>query len=201
MKENEKNIGVGASRLFSRLAAEKKKTATAFCLIALMAFMWIKVLVGKTPQTAEGRLLTQNPAFNLTGPDLQLKISFVELPQVKGRNDVLTRDFFAVNNWMDFIRGREGLTSAREVDIPQGGSEEIAMRIAGNLRLEGIGLGKNPRALINDKILSVADKFRIRDGINEYECEVVAIEQDAVLVKCGEVEVKLRFAQKNEKTN
>lgn len=200
MKENEKNIGFGASRLFSQLAAEKKKTATAFCLIALMAFMWIKVLVGKTPQTAEGGLLTQTPTFDLTGPDLQLKISFVELPRVKGRNDVLTRDFFAVNNWMDFIRGREGLTGAREVDI-QGGSEEIARRIARNLRLEGIGLGENPRALINDKILSVADKFRIRDGINEYECEVVAIEHDAVLVKCGEVEVRLRFAQKNERTN
>jgi hypothetical protein len=201
VKENTKHSGARANRLLSQLAAEKKKTATALCLIALMAFMWIKVLAGKTPRTAQGGLLTQIATFDLPGPDSQLKISFVQLPEVKGRNDVLTRDFFAANDWTDFLRGRRGLTGVKEVDIQKGGSEETARRIARSLKLEAIGLGETPQAFINDKILSVGDKFRIGDGIAEYECEVVVIEEDTVFVRCGEVEVRLKFVQKNYRTN
>ena len=201
MKETTNDTGFGANRLLSQLAVEKKKTVTALCLIVLMAFMWIKVLVGKTPQTAHGGLPTQSATSNLPGPDSQLQISFVQLPKVKGRNDVLARDFFAANDWADFLRGGEGLTGVREVDIQKGGSEETARRIARSLKLEAIGLGENPQAFINDKILSVGDKFRIGDGIGEYECEVVAIEEDTVLVRCGEVEVRLKFVQKNYRTN
>jgi hypothetical protein len=38
----------------------------------------------------------------------ELKISFIELPKVKGRNDVLTRDFFVVDDWLDFTRSERG---------------------------------------------------------------------------------------------
>ncbi|MHC4192708.1 MAG: hypothetical protein ACYS8I_02260 [Planctomycetota bacterium] len=196
-----KKSGVSANRLLSQLAVEKKKAATALCLIALMAFMWIRVLAGKTPQTAHGGLLTQTATFDLPGSDSQLEISFVQLPEVKGRNDVLARDFFAANGWADFLRGREGLTGVKEVDIRKGGSEETARRIARSLKLEAIALGGNPQAFINDKILSVGDRFRIGDGIGEYECEVVAIEKDTVFVRCGEVEVRLKFVQKNYRKN
>ncbi len=185
MKENINNNGLG--RLMNRLAAEKKKSIIALSLIGIMAFMWVRVLSGKSPQTAEAALLANAATEEKTEPEL--KISFIELPNVKGRNDVLTKDFFVV--------GSKGLV-VEDVDTASGGSEEKVRSIAGQLKLEAIELGKNPRAFISDVLLKVGDKLSVKDGKNTYECEVVRIEKETVLIRCGEVEITLKIAQANE---
>jgi hypothetical protein len=177
------------------LAAEKKKTVIAVCLIAVMVFMWVRVLVRKGPQSANAAMTTQD----ITGDQMrpELKVSFIELPKVEGRNDVLTRDFFAVGSWRDFMRSGEGKSgSVEEVSVvSRNGSEEIVRRVAGKLKLEAIVLGENPRAFINDKLLSVGDKLFVRDGIDTYECEVAEIKENMVSIRCGEAEVTLRLTQ------
>jgi hypothetical protein len=166
-----------------------------------MVFMWVKVFVGKTPQSAEGALMAQGANLSVPVADSQLKISLIELPKVNGRNDVLTRDFFAVNDWADFVRDGEGLTGVGEVGVLKDGNEELAKRLAKKLRLEAIGLGENPQAFINDKLLSVGDKFLVGDGVNAYECEVAGIEENTVSVRCGEVEIQLKLGQENERSS
>ena len=72
MKRNARNKSRGANRLFSHLAAEKKKSVLALCMISLMAFMWIKVLSGKGPQKAAARVIGQLPGqsqLQKTEPD------------------------------------------------------------------------------------------------------------------------------------
>ncbi len=103
-----RNSGKGTNSLFSQLAAEKKKSVTALCLIGVMVFMWVRVLGKKTSEDAEGALMTQEVNADSPGSNPELKISFTELPKVKGRNDVLTRDFFAAGDWQDFIEDGEG---------------------------------------------------------------------------------------------
>jgi hypothetical protein len=195
MKQNLKNGGSGGNRLFSRLAAEKKKTVIAVCLITVMVFMWVKVLGRKGPQSANAAVMGQEVTEGQMNS--KLKISFIELPKVEGRNDVLTRDFFAVGNWRDFMRGGEGKSGGiEEVSVvSRKGGEETARRVAEKLKLEAIVLGKNPLAIINDKRLSVGDKLFVRDGTNTYECEVAEIEEDMVFIRCGETEVTLRLTQ------
>jgi hypothetical protein len=109
MKQNLRNSGNGGNRLFGRLAAEKKKTVIVMCLIAAMVFVWVKVLERKAPQSAKAAGMTQEMTKSRTNSEL--KISFIELPKVKGRNDVLTRDFFAVDDWRDFMKSGEGKSS------------------------------------------------------------------------------------------
>jgi hypothetical protein len=109
MKPNIRNSSNGGSRLFSQLAAEKKKTVIVMCLIAAMVFMWVRVLGRKVPQSAEAAVVTQE--MTKSQANSELKIFFVELPKVKGRNDVLTRDFFAVEDWRDFVKSGEGKSS------------------------------------------------------------------------------------------
>jgi len=189
MKQNLNNSGNGANRLMSQLAAEKKKTVMALCLIAVMVFMWVKLLGKKTPETAEAAM-RQDEAMREQS-NSQLKISFIELPKVPGRNDVLTRDFFASGRWQDFIGG-----GTKEANVVSGdGSEEVVRRVAEKLRLEAIGLGGNPQAFINDKLLSVGDKLLIRDGVKTFECEVTVIEENAVFIRCGEAEIKLKLTE------
>ena len=187
MKQNVRNDGKGANRLFSRFAAEKKKGVVALCLIALMGFMWVRVLLRKTPESAEAAVGQEEVKPNTS----ELKISFIELPEVAGRNDALTRDFFAADDWQSFMSGGEVNVVSRN------GDEEIARRVAKKLKLEAIGLGKNPQAFINDKLLAVGDKLLVADGVDTYECEVVGIEEKTVFIRCGEAEITLKLTQES----
>ena len=198
MEQNPPDNANAVNRLVIRLAAEKKKGIMALCLIAMMVFMWVRVLGNKKPQGAEAALTTRKITADNASKSA-LNISFVELPNVEGRNDVLTRDFFAVGNWRDFKEGKRGLL----VDIGEGGTDESSSkeklsRIIEKIKLEAIGLGESPQAFINDRLLSAGDKLPIRDGSNMYECEIVSIEDNKVLIRCGETEITLKLAQETE---
>ena len=196
MKQNVTNNLQSSGRLFIRLAADNKKAVMAFCLIVVMVFMWIRVLTRKAPDAANAAAGTGKPNI-IEGSDSKEKVSFVELPEVAGRNDVITRDFFASDGWRDFYdsKGR-GSTGTGEVNIVSGsGSEEVIRIVTEKLKLEAIGLGESPRALINNKMMSLGDKLSVRDGINSFECEVVQITEETVVIRCRETEVTLRLIQ------
>jgi hypothetical protein len=195
MRQKVTNHGVLAKGLIGQLVAEKKKAVTASCLILLMALMWIRVLTKKAPEASEAGLIPEQ--FNVEDTSSQeLNVSFIELPQIAGRNDVITRDFFASNGWRHFGSGKErNLAVVEEVNVVSGnGNEEVIRKVAERLKLEAIVvLSNNPRALVNNKVVSVGDKVLIRDGIDTYECEVIEIKEDKVVIKCLEAEVTLKF--------
>ena len=195
MKKTVKNSGNGTNRLVSRLAVEKKKTVTALCLIAVMVFMWARVLGNKTPENAAAVMRQDNMDPDIMGSNLELNISFIELPKIAGRNDVLTRDFFAVGDWQDFIRNREGKNSTEDVNVVSRNNKEVMKRVAEKMKLEAIGLDGNPQVFINNKLLSLGDTLLVRDGGDTYECEVAGIEENAVLIKCGEAEITLKLTK------
>jgi hypothetical protein len=195
MKANLKNTGSAVKRFLSRAGAEKKKTLIAFCLISVMVFMWARVLGKKTSEGPTSAKAAHGPTTGL--PNAASKVSFVELPKARGRNDRLTRDFFASNGWKDFLRssGQSDSGRVQEVNIvSKGSSEEVARRIAEKLRLEAIVLGESPQVFINDKLLKVGDRLPVKDGLNTYQCEVVGMAKNTVFVRCGKVEIKLKLA-------
>jgi len=189
MKQSMKNGGNGTNRLVSRLAAEKKKTVTAVCLVAIMVFMWARMLSKEVPSTATAALRKED--VKQDGSDTELNITFIELPKVAGRNDVLKRDFFVVDDWQKFMKSEEGenKTGVEDVSVVSTRNKEAMIRVAEKLKLGAIGLDGNPQVFINNKLLSVGDKLLVKDGGNTYECEVVCIEENMVLIKCGEAEI------------
>ena len=191
------NRGGRVNGFIGQLTAEKKKTVAASCLIAVMAIMWVRVLTKQAPEAAEAALVTEQ--LNAEGSsNKELKVSFIELPQVAGRNDVITRDFFASSDWRHFDDGKErNLAVIEEVNIvSKNGNEEVIRKVAEKLKLEAIVvLGNNPRAFINNKVISVGDKVLIRDGVDTYECEVIEIKENMVVIKCREAEVTLKLTQ------
>ena len=56
-------------------------------------------------------------------------------------------------------------------------------------------LGNKPRACINNKVITEGDKVLIRDGTDTYECEVIEIKENTVVIKCRDAEVTLKFTQ------
>ncbi len=183
------NIGV-----FSRLTADKKKAVAALCLIGLMVFMWARVLTRK-PNTAGAGPST--PVINGAVSDSEsiLNVSFVDLPMIEGRHDVLARDFFASNNWRDFLSGSNfgGISVSN-------GSDELARRIAASLQFDAIiasSEGRN-QVSINDALYSVGETIEIKQGGEVYEYEVNEIEDNRVLMRFRETQIELKLIQTNE---
>lgn len=193
------NHGSLAKGMFRPLLAQKKKAVAATCLVIVMAIMWIRVLTNKGPETAEAAFVVEQ--VNVEDMSAQeSNVSFIKLPQVAGRNDVITRDFFASNDWQHF-KGEKGrnLAVIEEVNIvSKNGNEEVIRKVAEKLKLEAIVvLSNKPRAFINNKVISMGDKVLIREGIDAYECEVIEIKEkeNIVVIKCGEAEVTLKLTQ------
>jgi len=186
------------NRLFNQLAAEKKKAVLALCLITLMAFMWVKAFTGAAPKAVEAGLMAEQMDVE-TQSEPELKISFIELPQAAGRNDVIIRDYFASDGWQDFVDGKGPKSvSVEEVDIVSNdGDQEVIRKVAEKLKLEAIVSSESPLTFINDKILRVGDKLLVGDGIDKYECEVVEIKENTVVMRFREARITLKLTQVN----
>ena len=190
MKETIKNSWQDVGSLMGRLNARKKKTAVAVCMILVMVFMWVKVLLPNAPGSAAADVVDDTVQQSQS----KLKIIYVPLPVVAGRNDTLARDFFAIGD--GFISG------GAVVNVISGSeTEELIRRIAEKLKLEVIVSGENPQAFINDVLVSKDDKLVVKEGENEYEFVVVKIGQDTVFIRCQETEIALKLAPATEGTD
>jgi hypothetical protein len=192
MTPNARNNNTGASKILNRLAEDKKKSVTALCLISVMAVMWIRVVTRKTPDGAEATPVTDQTSTKDV-PREEYRVSFVELPKVAGRNDVIGRDFFASNGWQHFVdrQGRKPGGIEKVSIVSTNGNEEVIRRIAEKLNLEATIVGGTPRAFINGQVLKIGRKLSINDGADPYECEVIDIKDNAVVIKCREAEIRL----------
>lgn len=200
MRRKAKNSSSGrANTILGPLAADKKKVVLAACLIAVMAFMWIRVLRKDAPRAAEANSLTQQGAPLSQGQqNSPSKISFVELPKVAGRHDVITRDFFAPGHWWKSIKGLQGenLSGADEVKLVSSrGDQGVINLLTARLKLGAIVEDKNLQVFMNGKLLSVGEKLLIREGDRTFECEVVRIEESQVVIRCEQAEVTLKLKQ------
>ena len=195
MGKQETNKSVVNIGVLSRLTGDKKKTVAAVCLIGLMVFMWVRVLTRK-PQGAEAGQTTSVINDIASGTKAILKVSFIDLPRIEGRHDVLARDFFASNNWRSFL-GDNGSGSGH-LNVKVSASDELARRIAEKLQVETIWIARKRRVVINDKLLSIGDKIKIKHGEEVYECEVVEIEDNRILITFGESQIELSLIQTNE---
>ncbi len=200
MKENVKNDNSGVSRFLGHLAAEKKRTGIALCLIAVMAVMWVKVLTKKGPQSVQAV-----PTIEETDVDRQvkeaMKITYVDLARVSGRDDLISRDFFASAGWQDFKSDEQEDTTVEieEVSVaPTDDSKEVVAIVTQYVKLQVIVMGRRPQAFINDKLMSVGETLVVTDGAQMYECEVVEIRENSVLVRCRDAEIVLKLVETAE---
>lgn len=199
MRQRVVNHSRFAKGMIKPMVAQKKKAIAASCLVIVMAIMWIRVLTNNGPETAEAVLTTDILNVEDTTAE-KLNVSYIKLPQVEGRNDVITRDFFVSNDWRHFKSDKKrNLAVIEEVNVvSKNGNEEVIRKVAEKLKLEAIVvLSNKPRAFINNKVISIGDSLLIRDGADTYECEVIEIreKENIVVIKCREAEVTLKLTQ------
>jgi hypothetical protein len=198
MRKKTRDNNRSSSRFFSHVAAERKKVVLAMCLVTLMTFMWAKLLMNKSPKSADAK-----PLAELIEEQNQLEpkeeISFIELPQIEGRNDMVTRDFFTSSGWQEFgnSHGRKSVDVERIDIVAKYDDQEVIKEVAESLKLEAIVSSENPLAFINNKVLRPGDKLLVGEGNESYECEVVEIKENIVVVKCRGSRITLKLTLVN----
>jgi len=194
MVRNVKNCSRGNGAL-ARLKADRKKSVIAACLIGVMVLMWVRVLLRKGPESAGAVSPTGLPNVSMPASKLEMQVSYVELPQVEGRNDVLSRDFFASNDWAGFRLSGGDSENVTDVNVDSKEKDSQAVRrVASRLKLLAIVSGAYRQAYINEKLLSVGDRFVLKEGSKEYEFEVSKITDNQVLIRCGEARITLKLS-------
>ncbi|TFG47737.1 MAG: hypothetical protein E4H40_05925 [Candidatus Brocadiia bacterium] len=200
MKQETRNNNT-LGRLMNQLSAEKKKTVMAICLISLMVFMWVRVLSNKSPKSAGAADNRKPGSTEVSGGMDAVRIIYKKLPKVAGRNDILTRDVFSCKGWSGFgIDGKNRNKNLKEVNVlTKNGGEEILKQVAEKrLRLEAIVMGSEPRAFINDRLVGIGGRLKIRDEGQVYEFEIVDINENSIVLKNQDAEIALKLTQITE---
>lgn len=203
MKLNTANVN-NVSGLISRSTFKRPKVIVAAVLITVMAFMWIKVLLNHRAEKNEAGAAVARAAAEAQDvgqqKEQQVKISFLPLPVVPGRNDVLTHDIFTADRWKAFPAGNRAKTgtSAEEIDRDDAGYID---KIAETITLEAVITGPSPEAFIEDKLVSVGHKLPVRYNDRIYEFTVTEIHEMKVVLKWNDFTVDVKMSQLNESKN
>lgn len=192
-----------ANSLVSYFAMQRPKTLVAAGLIGLMVFMWVRVLTKKRA-AAQAQAAPTSQAGILNADEWRknhTKIQFIKLPEVKGRNDVLSRDFFADRRWERFTKDADGKNSNKteEVNVvakygsENGRRKKAVLRLAEELTLDAVVLGRNTEAFIGNTLVSVGDKLQVEDKGELYEFDVVEISENEVVLMCEGVRLEIKM--------
>ena len=178
----------------SQLPADKKKAIMVSVLVLVLVALWSNVFFKKGPQAAQAQS-QQNMMADET-EEIKFEISYIDLPSVAGRNDVLKRDFFAPDQFKAIGWGASPTdgqnNSINAEDLDQWERQQI-LQVAKEVKLEAIFAGDNPQVVIDDKLLAVGDEFETVKGGNSYEFEVVQINDNEVVLRCNDVTVNKRI--------
>jgi hypothetical protein len=170
----------------ARASAEKGKLLVAIVLIAVMAFMWIKVFSGKSTVTkaAASAVAAQQDAAQRT-------ISYVPLPIAAGRNDTLKRNVFDRDGF--------GGKNSGAGDVAGGGGmgrhKANIAKIAKTIKLNAIITGEKPAAFIDSQIATVGSVLNLRCDGQLYEFVVTKITENTALLSWKDFSITVRMVQ------
>jgi hypothetical protein len=202
MTRNQKRSIGSTNRILEHMAADRKKAILAAGLVAVMAIMWVRLLTGKKPSSAGAAANSPTETTKETPPPV--KVRLIELPEIQGRNDCISRDFFSVETVTGLRRGSTDQGTGTDTEVRSNTSrqtQEVIARVAQRLKLEAVSWSENPAAFINDQLRQVGDTLIVRDDTQAYTFEVLEIQEDSVLVGCNGEKLTLRLAQSHEVEN
>lgn len=175
---------------------QRKKIIIAVCLVAVMAVLWVKLLMKKhSSAVAEtGQVAGSSQPVTQAGPS----IVYCELPVISGRQDVLARDIFASNGWKGFRRpGEKNAYGHIRTETTDHGSADIAAA-AKALELAAIVTGNKYQAFIGNKLVVKGQKFDFLFQGKKYVFKVVDINDERVELKCSGLVVVKKMIQPNQ---
>ena len=186
------------SNLMSRIPAEKKKLILALGLITVMVLLWVRAFSGGGDGPAVAKAGDDNSGV-ISGANSgkpEMGISYIKLPVVPGRNDVLTRDIFTHKNLnVDDKSESEGY---EKTDI----QSDYILQIAQTIKLDAIILAEprdESQVLLDGKLLSVGSRLSVTYDESVYEFTIKQVYDNRVVLKCNEISVVVKMSSMEKK--
>jgi hypothetical protein len=164
--------GTGNNNFKRVWAAEKKKLITAACLVLLMIFMWMRILTGSGPEETEASI--ENTPKSDEKSDI--KIEFLELPEIVGRNDSIVWNCF---NLKESSLANQSIRKKEDRQINDNGNLE---KLKNKLVLEAIEHGDTRMAFLNDTFCCEGDILKVKLDGQIYKLEVIKIDSEKVVL-------------------
>lgn len=188
MKQNKTHKNSDAALLHS-LPVPKGKLIIAAVLVTIMGSMWLRLLLfNKSPDTAAGAAVASiNTQDKVNTTKSSPELTYIELPFVSGRHDVLANDIFRPRNWQAFKTPGD-VSSVPNMDKDALTAEDIR-KITGLVTLDAIiaeGGGQAWEAFINGKLVSVGSKVAVEYNKRSVELTVTEIYRNKVVLRVGE---------------
>ena len=177
----------------NRFSAEKNKIFLAVGLIAVMAFMWTRVLSKEdSPQTASAAAA----AGILEAPvQREVEISYIQLPVISGRNDTIKDDFFSTKSWDAFVdtsagHGEPSNYSTSAISGKALGEIGESLKLQAVINVEG---DKGAEAFIDNNLVSVGSKLAVDYNGRVYEFIVDQILDTTVILSWKELKLVVKM--------
>ena len=139
-----------------RVDCGKKKNGRSFSVIGVMVLMWARVLLKNNQVSAETLIVpAQTAASEVIKP--KIKLNYIELPRIKGRNDVMSRDIFAGKKWETMGAAANGIAKFKHNENANEDLENTIEMIGKELKLEADFLGQKS-AGISQRYVSFAGR-------------------------------------------
>lgn len=182
------------------------KTMVMIVLLAVMGILWGRVLLkGEDgPATASAQDMAALQQVSQANQCAVVQIDAIELPQIPGRNDILSRDMFSTENWTasGFGNGTNDHTSGVKVDASKESVERAHQlklaQLAKRIMLEAVihdANGNPSQAFVDGKILSVGSVLTVQEGPDQYELIVDEITSKKVVFSWNKVSVVLEMPE------
>ena len=201
MAVNRKNLG--RVDLLGQLPAKNTKIVVAVALVSIMFVMWAKVFLGAKAEKANAAQIASQPDNQLQNTEQQtsIKVSYIQMPVVPGRNDVLVKDIFTAQNWTAFgwqnDQNSQNVEIASQHDDGRQMHEKNLRQIAETVPVDAVSTDQNGRiqAFIQDNVVSIGSKLTVEHNGYAYEFVVVEIESEKVVLGWKNCSVTLQMSQ------
>ena len=145
------------------------------------------------------QLLKADAALGL--PEVEKKLVYIDMPVIKGRNDVLTRDIFTTTNWGVF-KPVEGVVISKGGGDPDIGRRTITAdditKLESLIKLDGIIASDDsamPEAFIDSKLVSIGSKVAVEYNNRLLELVVTEIHKSRVVLRWEKFMLNVKMPQ------
>jgi hypothetical protein len=178
------------------------KIILAVVLIGVMGFLWIRVFLRQAkPAAASAKSTTSKASQAAAGKSVPpVRLSYVPLAVVPGRQDRLARDVFSVPDSAVFPWQQKPVPQAEQpnavTSIDDSWDKQIRPLVE---KIVVDAIGTDPKgtaqAFIQDRFLSVGDVLPLKQGQQQYELKITQIHSNAVVLEWQDHAVTLKMSE------
>lgn len=205
MKQDTKKFPATASRPIQTvpMSISQGKIILAVVLIGVMVFLWIRVFlrqgkpapVSAKPTTSKA---SQPAAASKSMPAVRL--TYIPLTVVPGRQDRLARDLFTVPDSAVFPWQQKSVSATEQTSIVTPIEDPWDKQIRPAIeRIVVDAIGTDPRGtaqvFIQDRFLLVGDVLPLKQGQKQYELKVKEIHSNSVVLEWRDHSVTLKMSE------